>query len=136
MFKFKPWLSVVTATVIYSDGFTRTVAAIPEEDGVDEMCSEGVIGPILDEAAQAYWMSHVKGERYHRGLGRGEAYPCLVKVAWVEAALFDEPGTQPWVRPGEEYESRHRGEARVVRTYDVSGYAFMDELERLLSEWS
>ena len=134
--RFKPWASVATITVIYSDGFARTVAAFPEEDGVEDACSEDNLGPILDKAVEAWWRIHRNGENWYRGYGRGQAYPCLVKVAWIEGTLFTEPTAREWKpHANEGFESLHRAEVRVVRTYDVSGYAFMDELMNLLSEW-
>jgi hypothetical protein len=127
----KPWATVAAVTVIYSDGHTRTVACFPEEDGLDEACSEGNLGPVMDKAAAAYWTIAHKGESTYRGLGRGMAYPLSVVVTMLEGALFG--GVVPPAEDREDFQTvDHKADCRVFRSYDVSGYVWMENLEDLL----
>ena len=85
----------------------------------------------LDKAAGAYQTIHIMGESSYRNLGLGHRYPVAVVIAYLDGALFG--GTPPDLKLDEDFE-RVGCEAgsRVLRTFDVSGYYWLENFEQLL----
>jgi len=128
----RPWTSIVTVSVMYDDGYARTVGGFDEGDE-DEILSR--VETAMDKSVGAFHTIHVKGEHSYRGYGRGRNYPVAVIVAHLDGALFggappraDDPLDSDFERIGCE------GGTRVERTYDVSGFYWLENLVRLLDE--
>jgi hypothetical protein len=128
----KPWTSAATVTVVYSDGFSKTVAAFPTEDGLDEACAEDNLGDIMDSAARAQFEIYNRRNRTHNGLGRGEHYPMAVVVMLLEGSCWGGRKLQSGDWLADTYESEQKSEAHIFRVYDVAGYLMMEELQQLL----